>query len=410
MSVDLTQIPPPLPEPKKMNLWRWAIAFLVVMVVGSLVTLAISQFYSLSDFWLWFGLTAAPFITWLLVFLYCLYLNGCRQYYVIQWNKRHEQRRDELITFAQRPLYVLENYLYTQYGKAGNAKGVSSLSITMESLRPHAGGNAVPHSALPLEHDVSESDFIKRLTTIVSDIKTTFGKKLVELSSANPLHIRLFIDTPLKDKEVQDVFHQVWEHRLNYTSLSVEPTEQSHLFLDKWLDNTAHDNALLLVIGCHLFSYPQPNSAEVGTAFLLAGKNIIKNKRLLEDILSNNHTIAEVFRTEHQIDVEKLLDNALLWGAGNKSALTTLWYSNITPEVNVKVLTYFSSKKITLNNHFNLDTSIGHANYCAYWLTLAIAIEQAIESKEKQLAMCGSSDISALVVSTYMPNESIKDK
>ncbi|MCD1127449.1 hypothetical protein LPW36_15850 [Jinshanibacter sp. LJY008] len=410
MSVDLTQIPPPLPEPKKMNLWRWAIAFLVIMVVGSLVTFTISQFYSLSEFWFWFGLIAAPFIIWLLAFLYCFYLNGCRQYYVTQWNKLHEQRREELIIFAQRPLYVLENYLYTQYGKAGNAKGVSNLSITMESLRPHAGGSAVPHSALPLEHDVSESDFIKRLTAIVSDIKTTFGQKLFELSSVTSLHIRLFIDSPLKELEVKDIFHQVWKHKLNFVSLSVEPAEQSHLFLDKWLDDTAHDNSLLLVIGCHLFSYPQPNSAEISTAFLLAGKNLVKNKKLPEEILPNNYRVAEIFRTEHQNDIEKLLDNALLWGAENKSELTTFWYSDITPETNVKSVTYFSSKKMTLNNYFNLDTSIGNASHCAYWLTLAIAIEQAITSKEKQLVMCGQSEISALVVSTSIPNESIKDK
>ncbi|GKX60737.1 hypothetical protein [Leminorella grimontii] len=407
MPIDLTKIPQPLEPPKGMKLLRWGILLLVFMATGSLTTLGVSRFCPLSDFWFWFLLLAAPFLLWLLSFFYGIYVSGYRDYYVEQWNKRCEQRRQELINLGQKPLLLLENIVFTQHGTAGHARRIIKGQTVLQAQVPSSGGMPIPHSALPLKTGQSSSDHKGRLENIFDELKPGLMGKISSVRKGHPLHLRLFIDTKLERNEVVNIFRNSF-NGADFTSVIAVPCEESETYLDGWLNDPKNDNALLCVIGCRLFELPTDNDAEAVVALLMAGEKAFKK---IKDKSSDNKSDSPIAisRTERQTDITRLFDNALLWGNFVDEKLGTVWTSDITPEMNASLATYLNERGLDAGETYNMDSSIGHAGGIAYWLTIAVAAEHAKSADEKQFVICGQSQTAALVVSKYKMGEAVKE-
>lgn len=396
MPVDMTQLPKPLPAPKKWNIWCWALLLVALIVTGSLITFILSFFYAVSNLLFILGAVILPVSLWVFSTLYGLYHRGYREAYVKEWNVHLESRRQQLIDYARRGLYVLQNSLITEYGDGGNADGVVSGQYAITAKCPSSGGSPVPHSALVLPHNVSSSYFYERLQAIFEQWYLECKERLSVLPSDLVIHVRLFIDTPAKLDNLETLWLKTLGKIIHPTSFSIEETESSAIFIEQWLDNSDHDDDLLLIISTHLFSSPQKNEAESALLMLFAGEQAIKTLPLAD----KQTQLTKVYRSEQTDNLNKSIDNALLWGADNDKAYDGVWYTGVSPEQNIEIMNHFNEIEFAPGSIFNIDTSIGYAGHSAYWLALALAIEQTQQTNNRQLIVCGKPDITASVVAS----------
>ncbi|WP_392559030.1 hypothetical protein [Orbus mooreae] len=154
MPVDLSKLPQSLLPIKKFSWWFWGILLLVLIVTGSTITFIISFFYSLSDLLLILGTIVIPACLWIFSLLYGIYYRGYREEYIKQWNIHHDKRKQQLVVYARRGLYILYHSLITEYGEEGNGNGVASNHYSIITKRHANGDNSISHSALSLPNNI----------------------------------------------------------------------------------------------------------------------------------------------------------------------------------------------------------------------------------------------------------------
>lgn len=396
MPVDLTKLPQIQPPLKKFSWWFWAILLLVFIVISCLITLVISFFYPLPNLYFVFGSLVLPAVAWLFTFLYGIYYRGYREAYIKEWNVRREARRKQLIDYARRGLYVLGYSLITEYGEGGNASGVVSSLYAVTAKRPSSGGIPIPHSALALPDNVSSSLFYERLQHLFKEWQQQHQSLLITFPDDLKVHVRLFIDTSTPVDKLEMLWQQTFGKLIHASNFSIENTKNSSTFIEQWLDNSEHDEDLLLLINAHLFSLPNKNEAESAMLMLLAGEQAINRLTSLKE----RDLLAKIYRSEQTDTLNQTIDNALLWGDADAKPYDGVWYSGVSVEQNIEIMNHFNHIEFEHGEIFNIDTSIGYTQDSAYFLAMALAVEHALETKNKQLIIIGQPKATACVVTT----------
>lgn len=396
MSVDLTKLPEPLPPLKKTNGWFWVILLFIFIIIGSLATGIISFSFSVSNLLFILGCLVLPIALWLLSFLYGIYQRGYREAYIKQWNMHREDRKQQLIDFARRGLYVVHSNLMTEYGEGGNGDGVAKGQYAISAKIPTSGNSPIPHSALKLPSDMRSNHFQERIKKIFIDWQREYHSIFSRLPADINLHVRFFIDVVASIENIGTLWQQTLGKTIFPASIHVENVKDSMLFIHQWLDNSDHDNDLLLVINVHLFSSPQKYEAEEALFLLLAGEKAVKN---IESIIETSKLV-KIYRSEQMGELNKTLDHALLWGADDEKPYDGVWYSSVSIEQNIEIMNYFNEVEFDQGNVFNIDTTIGNARDSAYLFAIALAAEYAAVSDNKQLVIVGEPDITASVVAS----------
>lgn len=353
-------------------------------------------FYDISDILFISGLFAFPFVSWLFIFLYGAFLYGNRVIHIEQWNLCIEERKQKLINYGQRGLYVLGFSLITEQGDTGNANAlINNDFIITSKLHPNSG-IVIPHTSLSAFGDMTSDRFDDRLKLILTHFEKEYKTKFSTVLDQKNLHVRLFIEAEIPNDKIKTLWMMTLGKMISYpVSFEIENPVNSSTFIETWLDDRAHDDELLLVINTHLFSIPIKNEGEFASMLILAGENV-KIEQLFP--IFNSPSI-KVHRSEQKAKLTKTIDHALLWGSGNDNYYGGVWYNGILPDLNTEILNYFNQIQFEAKDHFNIDGSIGYAGYCSYWLALALAIDNAFIKKDKQLVMVGKSQLVASVVS-----------
>lgn len=396
MSVDLTKLPEPLPCLKRFNIWFWAILFLVFVASGILVTFIFSLFFPITNLLFIFSALILPFVVWIFVFLYALYYRGYRETYIKQWNEQREQRRNELVNHARRGLYVLDYSLITAYGLGNNANGVVTNQYSIAAKRPINGGVPIAHSALDLPSGMSCYDFDKRIENIFIQWQQKYRSKLNELPTNLNIHVRLFIDTPIAIENIENIWLKTLGKTVKSTSFNIEDPKGSTKFFEEWLDHSEYDQDLLLTINLHLFDQPINGEAESAVILLLAGEQAILNQYLI----ISEPSVVKIFRSEQTSSFEQTINNTLLWAMADDKPYDGVWYSGVSVEQNIEIMNHFNRIEFEHGEIFNIDTSIGYTQDSAYFLAMALAVEHALETKNKQLIIIGQPKATASVVTT----------
>lgn len=396
MPVDLTKLPQIQPPLKKFSWWFWAILLLVFIVIGCLITLVISFFYPLPNLFFAVCSLVLPAVAWLFTFLYGIYYRGYREAYIKEWNLRREVRRKQLIDYARRGLYVLGYSLITEYGETGNASGVVSYQYALTAKRPSSGGSPIPHSALVLPDNVSSSFFYERLQYLFKEWQQQHQSLFKTLHDGFKVHVRLFIDTSTSVDQLEILWQQTFGKLIHASSFSIENAKNSSTFIEQWLDSSEHDDDLLLLINAHLFRSPSKNEAESAVLMLLAGEQAINRLTSLEE----KDAMAKIYRSEQTDTLNQTIDNALLWGDADAKPYDGVWYSGVSVEQNIEIMNHFNHIEFEHGEIFNIDTSIGYTQDSAYFLAMALAVEHALETKNKQLIIIGQPKATACVVTT----------
>ncbi|OCG23604.1 hypothetical protein A9G22_06050 [Gilliamella sp. App2-1] len=108
--------------------------------------------------------------------------------------------------------------------------------------------------------------------------------------------------------------------------------------------------------------------------------------------------LINIYRSEQTASLQTI-DNALLWGSANDNHSGGVGYSGISSDVKTEMINYFNQIQFEAKDNLNIDTSIGYAGNCSYWLALALAIDSVFIKKDKQFIMVGKIQFTASVVS-----------
>jgi hypothetical protein len=235
-------------------------------------------------------------------------------------------------------------------------------------------------------------DFYERLQYLLKEWQQDHYLLLNDLPKSLELHVRLFIDMPIKLDHITDLWQKTLGNVVTSASFNIECSKTSTTFIEQWLNDREHDNALLLVINVHLFNKPQVNEAESAVMMLFAGENAVKRLPQLPD------SLVKVYRSEQTASLTQTLNNALLWGEEDDKAYDGVWYSGISAAQNIDIMNHFDEIKFNHQQIINIDTSIGNAQHSAYFLALGLAIEQSLSSQNKQLVIVGQPAITASAV------------
>ncbi|MCX8574731.1 MULTISPECIES: hypothetical protein [unclassified Gilliamella] len=403
MPVDLTLLPKPKPEVKKINRWFWVILLVGFILCGSIITFVLSFFYNIPNNLFISGFFLFPFFAWLLIFLNGIYFHGYRKNYNKEWNLHRERRKQQLIKYGQRGLYVLEHALVTQQGNTENVRALKNKSFQMIAKQYGNDGAVIAYTSLINDYKNNDSNY-NFLKSVFEQWKAKFKVKFLTLNSNINIHVRLFFESELEENKMEVLWSETLGKIINDpASFKIEEPKNSSTFIESWLDNSQHDNELLLVISSHMFQTPVKNEGEFISMLLLAGENVDKNC-YASDISKSG---VKVHRSEQTNVLNNTIDNALLWSSDIAAPYDIVWCNCMTTDIKNDIMNYFNEIRFEPKDVLDVENSIGNAGLCSYWLNLALAIENIVQSKNKQLVILGSPYVTASVVSC-LPEENNK--
>jgi hypothetical protein len=388
MAIDLRLLPEPITLKKGLSLLFWGVALLVFIIIG-LISVFIIQFTThMTSKHILIGV-AVSVISWFVAFCLWLYSRGCKEVYAESWNQIREEQVQQLITLGQKPLYVIYCQLSSEFGHNDHAQAMVNGLFSIDAKLANFSGNiqkSVIYSRYPF-NDLKANDFYQKITALFDDLQPVFTVLNDTVFNTNPKHIRLFIDAPISNKDIEQIWQEKFGKITDFHSWQIIDAKLSPVFLDSWLDDVDHDNHLLCCISLHLFEYPTAYSAEAMTTFICLGHNLIADKEIRHYIQENKRLLAALHRTEEGDKLDHVLIQAELWGglSDEQSQLDRLWLNSLSPEANVNILSRYTEERIPIKKSHQINAIFGVSGYCDYWVALALAIEYTAYTKDNQL-------------------------
>ncbi|MCO6524565.1 MAG: hypothetical protein J6562_06030 [Candidatus Schmidhempelia sp.] len=388
MAIDLRLLPEPITLKKGLSLLCWGVALLVFVIIGLICVFIIQFTNDITSKHMLIGVVISV-ISWFVIFCLWLYSRGCKEVYAESWNRIRKEQEQQLISFGQKPLYVIYCQLSSEFGNNNHAQAMVNGLFSIDAKPINLSGNiqkSVIYSQYPF-NGLKPNDFYQKITVLFDDLQPVFTVLNHSIFNANPKHIRLFIDAPVSGKDIEKIWQEKFGEITDFHSWQIIDAKLSPVFLDSWLDDVDHDNHLLCCISLHLFEYPTAYSAEAMTTFICLGHKLLEDKKIYQYIQENKRLLVTLHRTEEGDKLDHVLNQAELWGNLNdeQSQLDRLWLNSLSPEANVKILSRYTESRISMKNSHQINTLFGVAGYCDYWVALALAIEYTAYTKDNQL-------------------------
>lgn len=393
MPVNLDLLPKPLTMKKGLSRSFWCIT-LIVFIVISVILICLNQpNYKIGIEHIIIAVIFA-FIGWIILLLIWLLFRGYKEFYVEGWNKLREDRKQELIEFGQKPVYVIFNQLHSEFGDENHAQALISGLLSIEAkttLSSSDYNNPIIHSRFNF-NNLKNNDFSLKIDELFKELQGVISILNNKVFQKKQKHIRIFIDVPISSELIK----LSWEKKLGLTaffdSWSVIDAKESSVFLDSWLDNSKNNDHILCCISLHLYDLPYSYSSEVMTSMICLGKNIFQTDSSIQYIQENKLTVVALHRTQESDNLDDTLEHAELWGDFNieesdQHPIGAIWLSKLTSDINVRVLSRYIDKVCSIDNVYHINTTFGISGECDYWVGLAFAIENAKYIDEKQIVI-----------------------
>lgn len=395
VAIDFALLPERKTLPKFPHWWIWPLLLVVFVIIGTTITFFISINHTISNNWFLGGIVFIPLLFWAVVSSFWLYCVQNLKRYTIGWNKLYDTQYSQMTELGQQPLYVIFNGLYTEQGYQDTARKITQEGAFLQSKEPLQGTQAILHAKLALEEPIKSSAIDIRVSYLLERFYKQIAAFLDAPWDKYPLHVRFCLDSPLDQKHLQALWKKQFS-TYQFASIGFIDPAQSSQFIDTWIDD--ENEALLLVVSLHLFDFPQEKEGEAFSALLLASESLLSKPLVKQAITSQAIPLVSLHRPEIGQDLDKVIHNGVLWGAKEEAELNTIWYSHVEPELIPKIATTLNEQGTTLKNIYHLDNTIGHTGNCGYFTAVALAIEHAQNSEDKQLVVCQENEVSVSVV------------
>ncbi|MCX8606621.1 hypothetical protein J3U29_08790, partial [Gilliamella sp. B3825] len=172
MPVNLDLLPKPLTMKNGLSRLFWCIT-LIVFIVISVILICLNQpNYKIGIEHIIIAVIFA-FIGWIILLLISLLFRGYKEFYVDGWNKLREDRKQELIEFGQKPVYVIFNQLHSEFGNQNHAQALISGLLSIESkttLSSSDDNNPIIHSRFKF-NNLKNNDFSPKIDELFNELQ-----------------------------------------------------------------------------------------------------------------------------------------------------------------------------------------------------------------------------------------------
>lgn len=393
MAINLNSLPEPIRLNKGLSQLFWCITLIVFIIIGLLLICIMQINRNLAVEHIIIAICFS-IISWFIFFSCWLFFRGCKEIYAESWNELREERKQQLIEYGQKPLYVIFNQLSSEFGDANHAQGLVSNLISLDARAVNTSNgyeDSIIYSRFQFDN-LKPNDFILKIDKLFENIQNILPILNHKTFHKVRKHIRLFIDAPISTEDIKIIWQQKLGDTTLFDSWQVIEAKQSSIFLDSWLDDSATDDYLLCCINLYLFDSPTSCNAESMTSMIFLGKNLIDKPSTIHYIQQNKSVVVALHRTEEGEQLDHVLKHAELWGEldkneNNKDYFGAIWLTNLSTDSNVKVLTRYADKLCLMENIYNISSTFGISGECDYWVALAFAIEYAIHIDSKQMVI-----------------------
>lgn len=401
MKFHLKNLPPKASHPEPPRAGRWFI-FLVSMLAFS-VLLARMAGTDRYNFWIfalivpaviWFTICGARMMMYLWLELQASSIDRRREQWIL--NKTRCSRRAFQVLLAECVIAGQENNVHI-IGQPNN-----------EDVSNEAGRLAMPYS---LTHMMSNKNLIRAQTNWKGEegcrhsriayqpgltpnevteetlVRLAEAVKMVMLSipENNPVVVLFESSGPLPVSRLQLTWRQAWQK--NGLTQPLEYAEGSGLgYVNTWLNERIHDDALLLVIAIQIAPKNPQGTGEAVVALLLG--NRLTQKTLKPMALLHRPDCST------EAELETGLEMAAYHVPLNDIKLQHLWQCGLSQSQREAATIQYTSPllaSVKSENIYDVDGSLGTTGCVAPWLAVAAAAQAAQKLQNHQLIITSDS-------------------
>lgn len=385
MPVDLSRIPARAKRRAAPSLKRWMILLILLTTMGGTFTAYFwptSMSTHTATFWLYFS--GIPVVIWGIIFAFrwLVYLTG--EWLADGWDTARERDLAQDIRFGQRSLALLGYVVHLP--QAITAESISQQlqipeGITLPSQFDETGELLILHASfsdrgLPVLMRMKE-----RISTLLAE--TSLQHAFRRLPQKSPLTVLFQFSPDVAVSPEEFCKLQQWvetsiDFPFNITFTSGEGLQ----FIDAWLDSPEMMQNLL-IIALNLSERILDGTGEAAVALLMSSSET-------SEVPLN--AMAQIHRPEQVKSIQEMsraLLQALHWSETMPDEIKHVWLTG-TGTSN-KALSLLSASGIRFpvaGQPCDIDLKTGLTGNASHWLALAVAADQAGQSKSSQLVMC----------------------
>ncbi|WP_246201435.1 hypothetical protein [Budvicia diplopodorum] len=374
-----------------------------MLVFGSFISSLLAKMTGNDNVWIL--MVAVPVGIWLVIALIRLVIYLLQQIQANAWDKQREAWILTEVKRGRRALQILFSEFSTattipvsdQHESDSPLEILISNTIQIRAQRSWKGEDGVIHSRFTVNDENISPEIV--LSKQLSNLIHPLSELVNSLSGDGSIDILFETETSLSSRRLQDLWQRMWRDS-NITQSVTYVEEHGLRFIDRWLDQRIHDDALLLVISLQIVPQQPEGTAEAVAALLLGN-------RLTQKTLAPRALLHRPEKSPTETLEEGALQ-AMDWVPLPSDALKHLWLSGLSDKQHRRIMELQGKPPLVAINSgshlYNIDSSLGHAGCAAPWLAIAAAAQIAELCGEAQMILSseqGSDDVWSTVVTSY---------
>lgn len=381
MPVNIKAIPPQAKRSSPPSVGLWFIALVILLSSGGLISLVLAKNYD----------TPVPlaFILFICLLIWLVLAFIRTIYYLLNtlWADSFDRAREQTLWHytqrGRRTLQILWSEFYTE--DSASTAGVFITGSSPIKARPTwQGEQNVRHSRLPfLPGSTPESTFNPLITLIIDSL----AKPLSLLADNVPIALHIEVNSTLLASQIEALVLENWSRaKIRQTPHVIYGNGLEDV--DKWLDERAEQQALLLVLAVQIAPDSPAEKGESVTMLLLG--NTLTQRTLQPFALLHRPQASSPDGLNEGIEL------AGYWAALDERAPERLWLAGLSSRQKEKANGALGEpllKPAAQANHIvDLDTMTGYTGCVAPWLAIAAAAQMSCENRLPQIIISGHSN------------------
>lgn len=406
MPVNLKLIPAPALKPRLPVWWAWLLLLVAVLLGGT--TNAILNNMSRTEInskEFWISALGLPSLFWIILLAVRVtwYKGQLATVQSINRNRDRQLRRE--IQRGQRYLNVLGMSLHSALREPDDTCGASQWDALLGKVKglktqpSWKSSEGVRHSRLVLVDGEDACQLLRR------GLKKTLEELSFVLSSLSqelPLSLLLESNSSLPKSQIEEI----WKESLECSQIqqSITRIEGDGLAtVDKWLDDSGNQHALLLIVAIQFRPDQTDGSAENIVGVLLGGNSVSPESVPLARL----HR-PEMMHNTGSDDFDYALKQSMEWVPVVADKVKSGFLVGVNPAWHIAIATGLQAIQSPINagqDLHDLGNTLGYPGPAAPWVAIACAVEACSRSDSQLIVSGNGQDNSQLWVTMVTSTE-----
>lgn len=381
MPVNIKAVVAPAKRPTPPVAGRWIIALVAFLVTGMFISVIASKNDDTPLLWVFIMIFC--FIVWMLAVLIRILYYRVNNHWADTFDHERAKILWRLTQRGRRALHIVWSEFYTECSTSSASVFIDGAGAV--KARPTwQGEQNVRHSRLPFLPGSTPESTLNPFINLMMD---SLAKPLSQLADNTPIALHIEANSILSVNQIEALVLKSWSRSRIRQLPQIIPGNGLE-DVDKWLDERAEQQALLLVVAVQIAPDSPAEKGEAVTMMLLG--NTLSQQTL--------QPFAVLHRPEASL-VSELHEGVALagnWAALNEKLPERLWLAGLSSQQKEKVNGILGEPLLKpaaqANCIVDLDNMAGNAGCVAPWLAIAAAAQMSCESHLPQIIISGQSN------------------